>query len=147
MKQEVQGKQLPKGWKEEKIGKIFKTSSGGTPFRRNNSFFEGNIPWLKSGELMDKTYIGDSEEHISKEAIENSSAKIFPVGTVLIALYGATTGKIGILSKESSTNQAICGILPKKESLPKFIFYYLMAKREYIIKQGKGGAQPNISQE
>jgi len=134
-------------WEYSKIGKIFKTSSGGTPSRANKAFYTGNIPWLKSGELMDKTNIEESEEHISQEALEKSSAKIFPIDTTLIAMYGATTGKIGIIKKECSTNQAICGIFPNQDSLSKFIFYFLLFKREIIINQSKGGAQPNISQE
>ena len=134
-------------WEYSKIGKIFKTSSGGTPSRANKRYYTGNIPWLKSGELMDKTNIEDSEEHISKEALEKSSAEIFPIDTTLIAMYGATTGKIGIIKKECSTNQAICGIFPNQDSLSKFIFYFLLFKRERIINQSKGGAQPNINQE
>jgi len=134
-------------WEYSKIGKIFKTSSGGTPSRANKSYYTGDTPWLKSGELMDKTNIENSEEHISKEALEKSSAKIFPIDTTLIAMYGATTGKIGIIKKECSTNQAICGIFPNQESISKFIFYYLLFKRERIVNQSRGGAQPNINQE
>ena len=129
------------------LGTLFKTSSGGTPSRGITSYYLGYIPWLKSGELMDKLSISDSEEHISEEALKNSSAKIFPVNTILIALYGATTGKIGVLTKECSTNQAICGILPNENTIPKFIFYYLMLKRESLLDLRKGGAQPNISQD
>lgn len=129
------------------LGNVIKTSSGGTPSRGNKNYYTGEIPWLKSGELRDKLSIEDSKEHISEDAIKNSSAKIFPEDTVLMAMYGATTGKIGILSKECSTNQAVCGMLPNENFISKFIFYYLMLRREYIIKQGKGGAQPNISQD
>lgn len=131
-------------WEYSKIEKIFKTSSGGTPSRANKLYYTGNIPWLKSGELMDKTNIDDSEEHISKEALEESSAKIFPIDTTLIAMYGATTGKIGIIKKECSTNQAICGIFPNQNSISKFIFYFLLFKRERIINQSKGGGHNPI---
>ena len=133
-------------WQYDKLGKIFETSSGGTPSRSERKYYTGNIPWLKSGELNDNMNIVDSEEYITSEAVKNSSAKKFPSNTVLIALYGATTGKLGILRKESTTNQAVCGILPQKEYLPEFIFYYLLSKRTYLISQAKGGAQPNINQ-
>lgn len=77
-----------------KLGEICKTTSGGTPDRKNSSYYNGSIPWVKSGEL-DKGIIYDTEERITEEAVKNSSAKIFPKGTLLIALYGATIGKLG----------------------------------------------------
>ncbi len=134
------------GWEEKKIGEIIKTSSGGTPSRGKEEYYLGDIPWLKSGELKDNQKIEDSKEHITKEAIDNSSAKIFPKNSVLIAMYGATTGKLGILNKSCSTNQAVCAFLPNKKFKSKFIFYLLLNKRIQIINEGKGGAQPNISQ-
>ncbi len=133
-------------WKYESLGKILKTTSGGTPARSNKLYYLGSIPWLKSGELNDNMHIIKSKEHITEEAIKKSSAKLFPKNSVLIALYGATTGKLGILEKESTTNQAVCAILPNKDYSPKLIFYYLLSKRQYLINKGKGGAQPNISQ-
>lgn len=130
----------------DSLGEILNTTSGGTPSRANKSFYQGDIPWLKSGELSDNMNISDSEEHITEEAVKNSSAKKFPKNTVLIAMYGATTGKIGIIRSECTTNQAVCGITPSEDYFPEFIFYYLLNKRQYLIDQGKGGAQPNISQ-
>jgi len=138
--------EIPEGWKEEKLGLLLKTTSGGTPSRSIKSYYNGNIPWLKSGELNDNVHILDSEEHITQEALENSSAKLFPANTVLIAMYGATTGKIGIIKFPCSTNQAICGILPNTNFISEFIYYFLLFKRQYLIELGKGGAQPNISQ-
>lgn len=137
--------QLPNSWKWDKLGKVCKTTSGGTPSRKNKSFYEGNIPWIKSGEL-NSTKILDSEEKISKEAIENSSAKIFPKGTLLIALYGATIGKLGILGVDAATNQAVCGIYKNEKVETKFLYWYLFSKRRFLVEQGIGGAQPNISQ-
>ncbi len=137
---------LMKDWQKDKIANLFKTTSGGTPSRSNKSYYSGNISWLKSGELNDNMQIEDSEEHINNNAINNSSAKLFPEKTVLIAMYGATTGKLGILKKESTTNQAVCGILPNEKYISEFIFYYLLYKRELLLKERKGGAQPNISQ-
>ena len=133
-------------WKTDKLGRILKTTSGGTPLRSNKTFYVGTIPWLKSGELNDNMQIDASDEHINEEAIKNSSAKLFPENSVLIALYGATAGKLGILKISSTSNQAVCAILPNDNFLPKIIYYFLLFKRQFIIKQGKGGAQPNISQ-
>ena len=128
-----------------KLGDIFITSSGGTPSRKNRSFFNGSNLWVKSGELRDKI-IYDSEERISDKAILNSSAKIFPKNTLLIALYGANIGKLGILGKPATTNQAVCGILRNEDINLRFLFYYLLQKRVDLIQLGVGGAQPNISQ-
>src|SRR5690606_20534806 len=100
---------IKEDWIECTLGEVFKTTSGGTPSRRNANYYNGSIPWVKSGEL-DKGIINETEEKISKEALKNSSAKIFPKGTLLIALYGATIGKLSFLGIEASTNQAICGI-------------------------------------
>ncbi len=133
-------------WEEKKIGDVIETTSGGTPSRGIKRYYSGNIPWLKSGELRDNTQIENSEEHITEEAIKSSSAKIFPEKSVLIAMYGATTGKLGILKKPCSTNQAVCAFLPNNNFDKKFIFYFLLNKRNQIINKGKGGAQPNISQ-
>lgn len=125
---------------------VLKTSSGGTPSRKNPSFYQGTIPWVKSGEL-DYNVIQDTEEHISQEALEHSSAKIFPPGSLLIALYGATIGKMAFLGLPAATNQAVCCIFPSNVYDMSFIFYFLCFKHKYLIFQGKGGAQKNISQE
>ncbi|MEZ4911933.1 MAG: restriction endonuclease subunit S [Saprospiraceae bacterium] len=132
-------------WIECELGEICFTTSGGTPSRNNIEFYQGSIPWVKSGEL-DKGIIYDTEEHISEEAIKNSSAKIFPEGTLLIALYGATIGKLAFLGVEAATNQAICGIFKSSAIEPKYLFNFLLNKRQKLISQGTGGAQPNISQ-
>ena len=133
-------------WVYNKLGNIFKTSSGGTPKRGNALYYGGTIPWLKSGEL-NNGLIMEAEEFITEDGIKNSSAKLFPKGSLLIALYGATVGKLGILGFDSATNQAICCIYQNKNYCRDFLFYYLQLKKDYLIKQGKGGAQPNISQE
>ncbi|HEB9310354.1 TPA: restriction endonuclease subunit S [Campylobacter coli] len=140
---------LPQGWEWKNLGEIANTSSGGTPSRNKKEYWEnGNIKWLKSGELNDG-YIDFIEENITEEAIKNSSAKIFQKGTLLIAMYGATAGKLGILNLDSTTNQAICAFLHKDKNikfLEKFLFYFLFFLRDKIIKDSFGGAQPNISQ-
>ncbi len=133
-------------WVETTIGQLCFTTSGGTPSRSNKTFYNGSIPWVKSGELKDGL-ICKTEEHISKDAIENSSAKLFPKDTILIALYGATIGKLGILGIDAATNQAVCAIFKTKALDDKFLFCYLLSERENLIKAGFGAAQPNISQQ
>lgn len=136
---------LPKGWKWVKLGEVCHTTSGGTPSRREPKYYQGNIPWVKSGEL-DKGIITATEETISEEAIKNSSAKIFPKGTLLIALYGATIGKLAFLGVDAATNQAICGIYQNDEINSSYLYNYLFYKKRKLVGQGIGGAQPNISQ-
>jgi len=128
------------------IGKIFTTSSGGTPLKNKEEYFkDGTIPWLRSGEVA-QGYISSAELFITKAGLENSSAKVFPVNTVLVAMYGATAGQVGILKIESSTNQAICGILPNKKAIPEYLYLILKSQKDYLISLSGGGAQPNISQ-
>ncbi len=128
-----------------KLGEICETTSGGTPNRKNDAYYGGSIPWVKSGELG-KGVIYDTEEKITEEAVKESSAKIFPEGTLLIALYGATIGKLGFLGVPAATNQAVCGIFANEKIDLQFLSYYLFHKRNDLIAQGTGGAQPNISQ-
>jgi len=137
---------IPKDWEVVKIGDIAQTSSGGTPNRAKKEYYNGNIPWVKSSELKDNI-IYDTEEKITEEGLQNSSAKIFPKGTLLVAMYGATVGKTGILGIDAATNQAICAILPNKTFDPNFLKNYIIFRRDRLISISSGGAQPNISQE
>ncbi len=105
----------------------------------------GTIPWVKSGEL-DDGIITKTEESITHKAIERSSAKIFPSGTLLIALYGATVGKLGILDIDAATNQAVCAIFTNDTISRDYLFFYLLYYRKRLLKDSFGGAQPNISQ-
>lgn len=134
-----------KNWIRVELGEVLKTTSGGTPSRRNPEYYSGSIPWVKSGELNQNT-IFDTEEYISEEAVKNSSAKIFPKGTLLIALYGATIGKLAFLGIDAATNQAVCGIFENEAVDSRFLYYFLFHNRRKLIEQGTGGAQPNISQ-
>jgi type I restriction enzyme S subunit len=138
---------LPKGWLCTQIQDISETTSGGTPSRKNKDFFSGDIPWLKSGELADNLNINSAEEAITPQALENSSAKVIPNGSLLIALYGATVGKLGLLTIDAAINQAICAIQPYQGVYPKYLFWYLGTYRKNFLYARKGGAQPNISQE
>jgi type I restriction enzyme S subunit len=135
----------PRYWGWVPINQIAKTSSGGTPSRRNPAYFEGDIPWIKSGELTDGL-VKTCSEFISEEAVEKSSAKIFPKGTLLIAMYGATVGKLGILDLPAATNQAVCAIFQEKTVHRDYLFWYLRSIRPQLISLSFGGAQPNISQ-
>lgn len=138
--------ELPKGWEWKKLGSLTKTTSGGTPKRNNKAFWQGNIGWLKSGELNDG-YVTEVEEFITEEGLKKSSAKLFPKGTLLIAMYGATVGKLAILDIETTTNQAICGVLNDKKLFDtRFMFFYFRNIRAKMLIDSTGGAQPNLSQ-
>jgi len=133
-------------WPWARLGDVCETSSGGTPSRKNSIHWEkGTIPWVKSGEIA-QGEIWSSEESITKAALDKSAAKLFPKNTVLLAMYGATAGQVGILRIEATTNQAVCAILPSQKISPEFLAYYLRYKKKHIVSLAEGGAQPNISQ-
>jgi len=138
---------LPKGWVWCRLGDVFSTSSGGTPSRSNLEYWGGKIPWLKSGELNDNLNINTCSEFITDNGLKNSSAKIFGKGNLIMALYGATAGKLGILGFDTSTNQAICCFYKNKFIDNMFLFYFLRSQREKILSECFGAAQPNISQD
>lgn len=127
---------------------IAEITSGGTPLRSRPDYYDnGTIKWLKSGEVR-QGEIYDSEEYITEKGLKNSSAKVFPVDTILLAMYGATAGQVGILKVEASTNQAIAGIIVNKdEVLPKYLYYFYQAQTNQFLKLAGGGGQPNISQD
>ena len=137
---------LPSGWCIANLGMIGVWQSGGTPSRSNKSYYEGSIPWLKTGDLNDGL-IMDVPERITEEAVANSSAKINPTGSVLIAMYGATIGKLGILAFPATTNQACCACIEFRGITQLFLFYFLLSQRKTFVSKGGGGAQPNISKE
>ncbi|MBU0523608.1 MAG: restriction endonuclease subunit S [Gammaproteobacteria bacterium] len=138
--------ELPEGWAETTLGEVANWGSGGTPSRSEPSFYGGTIPWIKSGELNSR-YVTTTEEFITEAAIKNSSAKLFPAGSVAIAMYGATIGKTSILGVDASTNQACAVGAPVEGVIGKeFLYRLLQSEKEAFIEKGKGGAQPNISQ-
>ncbi len=133
-------------WPSVKLSTIAKTSSGGTPSRRKVENFCGTIPWVKSGELGD-SHVRATAERISDTGLASSSAKLLRRGTLMMAMYGATVGKLGILDLDSAaTNQAVCAIEPHEAELVPFLWLCLRAMRCDLIDSAKGGAQPNISQ-
>lgn len=137
---------MKKGWAWKPLGEVCKTGSGGTPLSSRKEYYDGgNIPWLVSGEVAQGN-VREAKNFITKAGLENSAAKIFPKDTVLVAMYGATAGQVGILRFEAATNQAICGILPNDKFVPEFLFYFLLAKKDELVAQATGNAQPNISQ-
>jgi type I restriction enzyme, S subunit len=137
-------KNIPNHWKWVTLDDISVTSSGGTPDRKNSKNFIGDIPWVKSGEL-NYNIITETEESINQEALDYSSAKIFPKGSLLIALYGNTVGRMAFLGVDASTNQAIASITPFLVN-PKYLYYFLMSSKEELLNKREGSAQPNISQ-
>lgn len=138
--------ELPEGWRWCRLGEVADWGSGGTPSRKNPEYYNGSIPWIKTGEL-NESYIFDSEEKISEEAINHSSAKLFPKETVVLAMYGATIGKTAIFGIDASTNQACACTICHKDLDNHYLFNFLKSKKDYFIYNAKGGAQPNISQE
>ena len=144
--EEEQPYPIPENWCWTYLSCVAQWGSGGTPSRKILAYYDGEISWIKTGELNDEL-IYESEEHISSEAIANSSAKLFPIHTVIIAMYGATIGKVGILEIEAATNQACACAVSSTAIDYKYLFYYAKSQKEAFIKKGKGGAQPNISQE
>lgn len=138
--------EVPKGWAVATLEDLGKWGSGGTPKRGNGLYYGGQIPWIKSGDLPDGP-IEVIDESITELGLKESSAKIFPEGTVSIAMYGATIGKLGIFTRAATTNQACANIVPADKITNQFVFYLLKNEKRNLIHKGKGGAQPNISQE
>ena len=137
---------IPRNWIWVELGKIGRWQSGSTPNRLNKAYYGGNIPWLKTGDLNDG-YITHIPEYITEKALNETSVKLNPIGSVLIAIYGATIGKIGILTFAATTNQACCACDVFEGIEKEYLFYFLLSHKEEFIKLGGGGAQPNISKE
>ena len=138
--------EVPQNWSWTTLEKIGKWQSGSTPSRLNKDYYNGNIPWLKTGDLNDG-YITHIPEYITEKALNETSVKLNATGSVLIAMYGATIGKIGILTFPATTNQACCACEVFSGIDKEFLFLFLLSHREEFIKMGGGGAQPNISKE
>ena len=127
---------------EDKIA----TQSGGTPNTKKLKYYEGgNIPWLSSSEV-NQGYIFSTEKFITQEGLDNSSARWIPKDSVLIAMYGATAGRVGLSTIPLTTNQAVWALLPCSSFNPIFLYYAVCQKTPWMISQCRGAAQPNISQ-
>mgnify|MGYP004527348171 CR=1 FL=1 len=140
--------EIPDEWEVKKIIDIATTTSGGTPSRAKKEYYENGIyPWVKTGELYNK-YISETEEYITEDALKKSSAKLVQEGAVIIAMYGATIGKLSIAKRSVTTNQACCSIICNDNiCYNEYLYYRLDFEKENIINLGAGGAQPNISQD
>ena len=138
-------KSLPKTWVSTRLGNIGDWGAGSTPLRSNNEFYNGNINWFKSGELNNGIIDYNSEEMVTKEALERTSLRMNNPGDVLIAMYGATIGKTGLLNVSGTTNQAVCACTPFKCISSTYLHLLLKALKQTFFNQGEGGAQPNIS--
>ena len=127
-----------------KLGDIFEIGSGGTPSKSHPEYYKGNIPWVKTGDLKSE-YLYEVEDFISEEGLKNSSAKMYEENTVLIAMYGATIGATSILKLSACTNQACAAFKENEKVIPEYLYYFLRSQKERFVKDGVGGAQPNIS--
>lgn len=138
--------EIPKSWVWCRLGDVYQTTSGGTPSRGNTNYWGGSITWYKSGELNDGYLSKDSKEKITELGLKKSSANLFPKGTLLIAMYGATAGKLSILDVDATTNQAVCGFFENSFIITRFLFFFFLANRSKMIEESWGMSQPNISQ-
>ena len=133
-------------YNEITIGSNFITTSGGTPAKSNKEYYEnGSVPWLTSGEI-NSGVITRPSNFITELGLKHSSAKLIPANSVVIAMYGATAGQVGLVRYETSTNQAVCSIMPQDRFIPEYLYYAVQQKKQWMKEQCTGGAQPNISQ-
>lgn len=139
---------LPEGWESDKIQKYYNTCSGGTPSRSKPEYFENGIyPWVKTGEIKDCVII-DTEEYITQEAVNSSSAKVLPAKSVAMAMYGVNIGLLAYFDSEMTCNQACCVFSDKRDFSSKhYLYYYLKSIREYLLLISFGAAQQNLSQD
>ncbi|EIU7555394.1 MULTISPECIES: restriction endonuclease subunit S [Providencia] len=137
---------FPDGWTQVTLQSIASWGSGGTPSRSQSEYYNGEIPWIKTGDLGPRI-ITQASEFITEAGVKNSSAKFFTKGSVVLAMYGATIGKTSILGIDATTNQACAvGTPTAGVTSSEFLYYLLLNEKKAFIKKGKGGAQPNISQ-
>lgn len=139
---------LPDGWSLKKVAREFRfIGSGTTPPTDNQDWYGGDTPWVTTGELRENL-ITETGKTVADSALENFSAlKIYPEGTLLVAMYGATIGRLGLLGKSATTNQACCALVGPIGLESKYVFYWLQAFRDQLIRKASGGGQPNINQD
>jgi len=137
--------EVPSRWSWARLGSIGDWGSGSTPSRGTAEFYGGNVTWLKSGELNDNRALAGSEEKVTQLALNQCSFRLNKPGDVLIAMYGATIGKLAILAEPAVTNQAVCACTPFAGVLNQYLFLYLLSQRKNFHAASEGGAQPNIS--
>ncbi|MCR4735681.1 MAG: restriction endonuclease subunit S [Treponema sp.] len=139
--------EIPEGWKWVRLGEIGNWASGATPSKSEAAYYaNGTIPWLRTGDLNDNV-ISALPITITEKALNECSLRLNPIDSVLIAMYGATIGKVGILKTQATTNQACCACIPYQSNFSQYLFYLLIALRDYFKEKSWGAAQPNISKE
>lgn len=140
-------REVPEGWEVVKLKDIAHTGSGGTPLSTKKEYYvNGNIPWINSAEV-NASFIIEAKKFITNEGLINSSAKIFPKGTILIAMYGATAGQVSLTDIEACTNQAICSVIPNDKMLVPYVKFGLHQMYQYLINLSTGSARDNLSQD
>ncbi|HEL1586803.1 TPA: restriction endonuclease subunit S [Streptococcus suis] len=140
-------REIPEGWGGKRVSEVAKTGSGGTPKSTINEYYSnGTIPWINSGEL-NKSIIISTTNYITERGLENSSAKLFPANSILIAMYGATAGKVSFLTFESSTNQAICAVTLDDSRLKYYFKFFIEDLYLHLVTLSSGSARDNLSQE
>ena len=138
--------EIPEDWKLEKISNLSKVSTGGTPSTSNQQYWKnGNIPWINSGEIQDNN-VTNSSKYITKAGLESKHLQKLPKNTVVIGITGYV-GKVGILTFETTTNQSVTGIFPSQKFISKFLFYFLISRRQYILRFSVATAQLHINQQ
>ena len=137
--------EIPNGWEWTRMGNIGDWGAGATPAKGNTAYYGGNILWLRTGEL-NNSVVYDTEIKVTEKALKECSLRLNKIGDVMIAMYGATIGKVAIVGKELTTNQACCACT-SFGIYNYFLFYFLMGSQAEFVKKGEGGAQPNISRE
>ena len=137
--------EVPKGWEWCRMGAIGDWGAGATPAKGNPNYYGGNILWLRTGELNNDV-VYDTEINVTNKALKECSLRLNKIGDVMIAMYGATIGKVAIAGTEMTTNQACCACTPIG-IFNWYLFYFLMGSQIDFVKKGEGGAQPNISRE
>jgi type I restriction enzyme S subunit len=126
------------GWEVRSIASFAKTGAGGTPKKSTKAFYEGgSIPWLLSGEVANANIV-EAKNFITARGLKGSSTKLFPANSVLVAMYGATAGEVGVLRFEASTNQAVCAVLPSDHHVPEYLYYYLLHAKPSLVAQAVG---------
>ena len=139
--------EIPSNWTWTRLGEVGDWRAGTTPKRGTRKYYaDGRIPWLVTGDLNDGLVAG-TKENVTQAALDETSLVLHRKGTVLMAMYGATIGKLGILEIEATTNQACIACAPEKGVFNWYLFYYLLTARDQFRLLGAGGAQPNISKE
>ena len=140
-------REIPKGWDTAFVKDVATTYSGGTPKSTNAEYYDnGKIPWINSGEL-NSSIITKTINYITESGLNNSSAKLYPCNSILVAMYGATAGKVSLLTFEACSNQAVCGVMPIIDEMLFYVYFHISSLYNHFITLSTGSARDNISQD